>query len=87
MENPTKNQPVKKFFISDVTASIWENEGKSGTFHTVTLTRRYKDGEAFKDTSSLGKYDVLKAIQVLARAKDWIDYVEQHGAEPVEEAA
>ena len=85
MENITK-KPVKKFFVGDVTAAIWENEGKSGKFHNVTLTRRYKDGDAIKDTSSLGKYDLTKAIQVLARSLSWIDYVETHGSEP-EEAA
>ena len=86
MENE-KKKPVKKFYVGDVTASIWKNEGKSGTFHNVTLTRRYKDEEAYKDTSSLGKYDLTKAIQVLARALSWIDYVETHGSEPIEEAA
>ena len=86
MENE-KTKPVKKFYIGDVTASIWKNEGKNGAFHNVTLTRRYRDGEEFKDTSSLSKYDLTKAIQVLARALSWIDYVEQHGSEPVEEAA
>ena len=86
MENK-KQKPVKKFFIGDVTASIWENKGKSGTYHNVTLSRRFKDGDVIKGSSSFGKYDLTKAIQVLARALSWIDYVEEHGSEPVEEVA
>ncbi len=82
MEN---QKPVKKFFIGAVTAAIWRNEGKSGAFHNVTLTRRYKEGEDWKDTTSLGKFDLLKAARLNIQAYSWIDYYEQHGTEEPEQ--
>ena len=67
-----------------VTASIWRNEGKSGAFHNVTLSRRHKEGEDWKDTSSLGKFDLLKATGLFIQAYSWIEYYEQHGTEEPE---
>ncbi len=84
MENESK-KPVKKFYIGDVAVPIWRNAGKSGAFHNATLTRRYKEGEEWKNTDSLGKYDVLKAARLCIQAYSWIDYYEQHGTEEPEQ--
>ena len=64
---------------------IWRNAGKSGAFHNATLTRRYKEGEDWKNTDSLGKYDLLKAARLCIQAYSWIDYYEQHGTEEPEQ--
>ena len=80
-----KQKPVKKYFAGMVTAAIWRNEGKNGAFYSVTLTRRYKDGEDWRDTSSLRRFDLLKAAQVIIRAYVWIDYYERHGSDEPEE--
>ena len=80
-----KKKPVKKFFLGDVTAAIWENESQGGTFHSVTLTRRYKEGETFRDSSSFGLFDLPKLIQVAARALAWISF-QDRDEKPEEEA-
>ncbi len=79
-----KQKPIKKFFIGAVTTSIWQNEGKNGPVFSITTTRRYKKDEQWNDTASLGKYDLLKSIQLQARALSWIDYYERNGAEEPE---
>ena len=48
-----KQKPIKKFFIGNVTASIWKNEGKNGPVFSITTTRRYKKDEQWNDTASL----------------------------------
>ena len=80
-----KQKPIKKFFIGDVTTSIWKNEGKNGPLFSITTTRRYKKDEKWNDTASLGRYDLLKAIQLQARALSWIDYFERNGSEEPEQ--
>lgn len=63
------NQPVKKYRVGYVTASIWK--GDNGFFN-VTLQRSYKDGEEWKNSDSFGAGDILNAIKVLARAEEYI---------------
>ncbi len=80
-----KKSPVKKFFIGSVTTAIWENQGKNGPVFSVTTRRRYqKDGE-WNDTDSLGEFDLLKAIQLQARASSWIDYYKKFGSDEPEQ--
>ena len=76
-----KQKPIKKFFIGDVTTSIWKNEGKNGPLFSVTTKRRYQKNGQWKDTASLGRYDLLKSIHLQARALSWIDYFERNGDE------
>lgn len=60
--------PVKKFRIGFIEAAVWNND----KFHSVTLSRTYKDGEDYKTTDSLGQGDLLNAAQVLTRAEAYI---------------
>ena len=50
----------------------------------MTLSRRHKEGEDWKDASSLGKFDLLKATRLYIQAYSWIEYYEQHGTEEPE---
>ena len=69
-----KQKPIKKFIIGDITTAIWKNEGKNSPFFSITTTRRYKKDGKWNDTASLGRYDLLKSIQLQARALSWMDY-------------
>lgn len=67
------NKPEKKFKAGAVSATIWKNEGqnngKTFAFHTISLTRGYKDksGE-WKNSASLRPGDLPKAALVLSKA-------------------
>ena len=39
-------------------AAIWKNKTEQGTRHNVSITRIYKDGNAWKDSTSFGRYDL-----------------------------
>lgn len=66
---PKGNSPVAKFKIGFVQAAVWAND--SG-FHSVKLSRSYKDGDHIKDTDQLNAADLLNAAKVLERAEAWI---------------
>jgi hypothetical protein len=72
----TSSKPVKVFRDRRLSVSVFRNratvEDRERTFHSVSLQRSYKDGEAFKNTHSLGKDDLPAAQLLLAQAWQWI---------------
>ncbi len=77
-ETVTGNMPEKKFSTGGLTATVWENQGKSKTgeevsFKTVSFQRRYmdKDGE-WQSTSTLRLNDLPKASLVLQKAYEYL---------------
>lgn len=68
------NAPIKKFRLGYLTVSIWKQEGQGGkAFHTVELTRTYKDTSgALKNTTALNQDDLLNAAKLLERAELWL---------------
>lgn len=68
------NQPVKKFRLGFVSATIWSNEAPTGDrkFYTVDVQRTFKDGDDLRNTSSLNAADLLNAAKLLERAESWI---------------
>lgn len=74
-------QPEKTFRIGSISASIFRNtvEGESGSdrsFRSVTLQRRYRDGDEWKYTYSLNFADIANAREVLRLALDHIAQLE-----------
>lgn len=61
--------PEKKYSAGTIQATIWKNQKDNLEYHTISFTRRYKDKEGnWKDTNSLTKTDLPKAIIVLQEA-------------------
>ncbi len=46
-----KNQPIERIPVGRLEAAIWENRSEVSVWHTVTFSRRYRDGEESKHTS------------------------------------
>lgn len=67
-----KRRPVHEVRMGRIKAAIWENESPNGTRHNVTLSRLYKDGEDWKDTTSFGRDDLLLVGKVASQAQTWI---------------
>ncbi len=72
MATDTKARPVHEVRLGRVKAAIWENETQNGTRHNVTLSRLYKDGDDWKDSSSFGRDDLPLVEKVAAQAHAWI---------------
>ena len=68
----TKTKPVHEIRLGRIRAAIWENETQNGTRHNVTVSRLYKDGNNWKDSSSFGRDDLPLVGKVLDRCHSWI---------------
>ena len=67
-----KKRPVHEIRLGRVRAAIWENETQNGTRHNVTLSRLYKDGDDWKDSTSFGRDDLPLVMKVSDLAHTWI---------------
>jgi len=67
-----KSAPVHEVRLGRIRAAIWENETQTGTRHNVTVSRLYKDGDEWCDSSSFGRDDLPLVGKVLDRAHSWI---------------
>lgn len=67
-----KKRPVHEIRLGRIRAAIWENATEKGVRHNVTVSRLYKDGEQWKDTTSFGRDDLLLVAKVADLAHTWI---------------
>jgi hypothetical protein len=74
-------KPEKKFTAGTIAATIWRNQTADGQeYHSISFSRRYKDKEGnWKDTSSLTKNDLPRAIVVLQEAYKYLTLKESQG--------
>ena len=81
--NETRNVPERKFSTGVITATVWQNQGKSRngeqiSYRTVSLQRRYKDKNGVWQTAnSLRVNDLPKATLVLQKAYEYTVLREQ----------
>lgn len=62
------NQPVAKYRLGYVTATIWLND----EHYNTVLTRSYKEGDDWHETDQLNHGDLMNASKVLEQACDFI---------------
>ena len=59
-------------------AAIWENWFEQrGVSYSVTLVKKYKQAEQWKETQSLSRDDLLVAAKVLNECHSWIVFKAQ----------
>ena len=68
----TKTKPIHEIRLGAIKAAIWENETPNGTRYNATISRLYKDGEAWKRTDGFGRDDLLLVAKVAYQAHSWI---------------
>ena len=68
----SKQGPVHELRLGRIRAAIWENDTQNGVRHNVTVSRLYKDGDEWRDSSSFGRDDLPLVSKVLDRAHTWI---------------
>ena len=73
MENESMlKKPVHEVRLGRIKAAIWENETQNSTLHNVTLSRLYKDGDQWKDSTSFGRDDLPLVAKVADLCHIWI---------------
>jgi len=68
----SENQPAHKIRHGFVSASIWRQDTDKGPMFNVTFQRSYLDGEAWKNSNSFGRGNLLVLSLIAARAFEWI---------------
>jgi hypothetical protein len=71
-EKPANAKPAHKIRRAGIEVAIWSNAGDKGPWYSVTLNRRYKQGEDWKDGGSYGADDLLPLAKMLDEADTWI---------------
>lgn len=67
-----KTRPIHEVRLGRIRAAIWENDTQNGTRHNVTVSRLYKDGDQWKDSTSFGRDDLPLVAKVVDQAHSWI---------------
>jgi hypothetical protein len=71
-KQPSKQKPVHEIRLGRIKATIWENDTDNGTRYNVAVSRLYKDGDEWKQTTSFGRDDLPLVAKVADLAHTWI---------------
>ena len=66
------SKPEQTFKLGSAHASIFQNDGEQGPFRTVTIQRRYKDGDEWKSSNSFTATQLANSIAISQRAIAYI---------------
>jgi hypothetical protein len=72
MATQNAKRPVHEIRLGRIKAAIWENDTKDGTRHNISLSRIYKDGTQWKDSTSFGRDDLPLVAKVSDLAHTWV---------------
>lgn len=75
------NKPAHEIRNGGVKVTIWPNDDQGKIRHSVTVSRSYKAGEEWKQTTSFLKSHLSKLSTALAQAEQWIAEREPAAAE------
>lgn len=68
-----KSKPVHEIKLARIRASIWANRGeRQEVWYSVSITRLYRDGDTWKDTTSFGRDDLPLVVKAAEMAYAWI---------------
>jgi hypothetical protein len=72
MASTNAKRPVHEVRLGRIKATIWENDTRDGVRHNVSLSRIYKDGNTWKDSTSFGRDDLPLVSKVADMAHTWV---------------
>ncbi len=70
--------PAHVIRMGFVKASVWKNDTKVGVRHAVTVTRLFKNGDLWQESTRFGRDDLPLVSKVVDLAHEWIFF---HGRE------
>ena len=70
---PSKQKPMHEIRLGRIRAAIWANQtSEEVVWFNVTVSRLYKEGDVWKDTSSFRRDDLPVVTKVVDLAYAWI---------------
>jgi hypothetical protein len=64
--------PIHVVRYGFIKCCIWENSTRNGSRHVVTLTRLFKNGDSWQESTRFGRDDLLLAAKALNEAHSFI---------------
>ena len=79
----TSNQPVETLRDGRLKATVWENDGEKGVYHTVKLAKVYQDKDGqLQETSSFSAGELLRIAELARESHSLIrDIRREHNLE------
>jgi hypothetical protein len=65
-------KPAQSFRYGAIKCVIWKNEGRNGSFYNTVITRSYKEGDDWKDSSSFGQEDLPTVAKAALDAHTYV---------------
>ncbi len=65
-------KPAHEIRDHGLKATIWQNQEGAAAFHSVTFTRLYKVGDAWKKSHSFSRNHLDRLIQLAVQAQEWM---------------
>lgn len=65
-------KPAHEIRLGRIKATIWANDTENGKRYNVTLTRLYREGDEWKQTTSFGRDDLPLVTKVADMVHLWI---------------
>lgn len=67
------NRPVHEIRLAQIRVSIWCNQGNGNRdWHSVSISRVYRDGDVWKDSTSFRRDDLPLVAKAAEMAYAWI---------------
>lgn len=67
------SKPAHDIRLARIRASVWANSSDHGdVWYSVSISRMYRDGETWKDTTSFGRDDLPLVVKIAEMAYAWI---------------
>ncbi len=66
------NKPAHEIRSGAIRAVVWHNSSDKGDWYSVNITRSYKSGEAWKETTQFNRDDLLVVSKLADLAFAWI---------------
>ncbi|GIW76735.1 MAG: hypothetical protein KatS3mg104_1798 [Phycisphaerae bacterium] len=69
------NKPIHTIRYKNLRASVWENNGANGPFHSVTFSRSYRDkDEQWHDVTSFNAGDLPLLAKLANDTHSWLEW-------------
>lgn len=72
-------KPLQEFRLGRIVAAVWKNTSEQGDWHSVRISRLYREGDEWRRSDSFGRDDLPLVAKVADQAHGWIYQGRQTG--------
>ena len=65
-------KPIRELRLGLIKVRIWRNRTRSGLRHTIAVTRLFRNGDVWKESTRFGRDDIPLLRLALDEAHTWI---------------